>query len=78
MVLSSESQSFMERELLEKIRQLMKFIREAVEELKKVSWLTRPQMIASTWFVVLLVIVFSVFVGVLDFVIMNSFHFFIS
>ncbi|MBK8871421.1 MAG: preprotein translocase subunit SecE [Elusimicrobia bacterium] len=68
----------MRRLIVEKIRQFLKFVREAVEELKKVSWLTRPQMIASTWFVILLVIVFSVFVGVLDFLIMNSFHFFIS
>jgi preprotein translocase SecE subunit len=60
---------------LEKIRQLIQFFREAAEELKKVSWLTRPQMMASTWLVILLVIVFSVFVGALDFVIAKSFHF---
>ncbi len=63
---------------MEKIRQLFQFFRDAAEELKKVSWLTRPQMLASTWLVILLVIVFSIFVGVLDFIISTSFHFLIS
>lgn len=63
---------------MEKIRELFQFFRDAYEELKKVSWLTRPQMMASTWLVILLVIVFSIFVGALDFVILKSFHFFIS
>ncbi|MBL8023360.1 MAG: preprotein translocase subunit SecE [Elusimicrobia bacterium] len=61
-----------------KIRELFQFFREAYEELKKVSWLTRPQMMASTWLVILLVIVFAVFVGALDFVISRSFNFIIS
>jgi preprotein translocase SecE subunit len=63
---------------VEKIRQLIQFFRDAAEELKKVSWLTRPQMLASTWLVILLVIVFSIFVGALDFIIAKSFHFLIS
>lgn len=63
---------------MEKIQQLIQFFRDATEELKKVSWLTRPQMLASTWLVILLVIVFSIFVGTLDFIISNSFHFLIS
>lgn len=63
---------------MEKIRQLFQFFRDAAEELKKVSWLTRAQMMASTWLVILLVIVFSIFVGALDFVISTSFHFLIS
>lgn len=61
-----------------KIRELFQFFREAYEELKKVSWLTRPQMMASTWLVILLVIIFAVLVGALDFVIAKSFSFLIS
>ncbi len=52
---------------------LIQFIKEAYEELKKVTWLTRPQMIASTWLVILLVIVMSVYVGFVDFVIARVF-----
>lgn len=63
---------------MDKIRELFQFFRDAAEELKKVSWLTRTQMMASTWLVILLVIVFSVFVGLLDFLITTSFHFLIS
>jgi preprotein translocase SecE subunit len=45
------------------------FFKEAYEELKKVSWLTRPQMIASTWLVVFLVAIFAVYVSVVDLII---------
>lgn len=52
---------------------LIQFIKEAYEELKKVTWLTRQQMIASTWLVILLVIVMSVYVGFVDFLIARVF-----
>ena len=58
---------------MEKIRQLFQFFKDAVEELKKVSWLSRAQMVASTWLVILLVIVFAIFVGAVDFVITRLF-----
>ena len=48
---------------------LIQFFKEAYEELKKVTWLTRPQMLASTWLVIVLVIIFAIYVGVVDFVI---------
>ncbi len=48
---------------------LIQFVKEAYEELKRVSWLTRPQMIASTWLVIFLVIVFSIYVGFMDYII---------
>ncbi len=51
------------------IHRLFKFVKEAYEELKKVTWLSRTQMIASTWLVILLVIIFAIYVGVVDFVI---------
>jgi preprotein translocase subunit SecE len=54
---------------------LIQFIKEAYEELKRVTWLTRPQMIASTWLVILLVIVMSIYVGMVDFIIARIFGF---
>lgn len=48
---------------------VVRFFKEAYEELKRVSWLSRQQMIASTWLVILLVIIFAIYVGVVDLVI---------
>jgi preprotein translocase subunit SecE len=39
------------------------------QELKQVNWLTRKQVIASTWLVILLVIVFSIYIGLVDYII---------
>ena len=47
----------------------IRFFKDSWQELKQANWLTRPQMIASTWLVILLVIVFSIYVGFVDFVI---------
>jgi len=47
----------------------IRFFKDSWQELKQVNWLTRKQMIASTWLVILLVIVFSIYVGTVDFVI---------
>ena len=47
----------------------IRFFRDSWQELKQSNWLTRKQMIASTWLVILLVIVFSIYVGTVDFVI---------
>ncbi len=46
---------------------VISFIKEAWAELKLVSWLTVPQMLASTWLVIMLVIVMSVYIGAVDF-----------
>ena len=44
------------------------FVKESWAELKQCSWLTPPQMIASTWMVILLSAVMALFVGAVDFV----------
>ena len=44
------------------------FVREAWAELKKVAWLTVPQMIASTWIVIILVIIVAIYIGGVDFI----------
>jgi len=48
-------------------RRVIHFLREVVEELRKVSWSDKKQTIASTMVVILLVIVVAIFVGLVDF-----------
>lgn len=62
---------------LKSIRDFFRFLGDAWEELRKVTWLSRPQMIASTWLVVLLVVVFAVYVGVIDLIVTRVFAFII-
>ena len=47
---------------------LIDFFKEAWAELKQVAWLTTPQMIASTWIVVILVFVVAIYIATVDFV----------
>ena len=42
------------------------FLDEVTAEMKKVSWSTRRELLASAWIVVVSVIVFSVVLGVFD------------
>jgi preprotein translocase subunit SecE len=51
------------------MEKLIQFFKESWAELKQVSWLTVPQMIASTWVVIILVIVMAIYLGGVDFVI---------
>ena len=44
------------------------FVKEAWAELKQVAWLTTPQMIASTWIVIILVIVVAIYISGVDFI----------
>jgi len=62
---------------LSHIRELFQFLKDAWAELNLVSWLTRNQMLASTWLVVLFVIVFAVYVGLLDIAVSKAFGLFI-
>jgi preprotein translocase SecE subunit len=50
------------------MNQIIAFVKEAWAELKQVAWLTVPQMIASTWMVIILVILVAIFVSGVDFV----------
>lgn len=55
------------------MKNIIIFIKEAWAELKQVAWLTTPQMIASTWMVIMLVIVMAVYVGGVDFILSRLF-----
>jgi len=46
---------------------IVTFVKESWAELKQVSWLTTPQMIASTWLVIILAAVMALYVSVVDF-----------
>jgi preprotein translocase SecE subunit len=52
---------------------ILVFFRESWAELKQVAWLTVPQMIASTWMVIILVIIMAIYVGSVDFVLSRVF-----
>jgi preprotein translocase SecE subunit len=45
---------------------LIRFFKDSWQEMKLVTWLTRAQMVASTWLVIFLVFVFTVFVFFVD------------
>ena len=50
------------------ITKVITFSKEAWGELKQVAWLTTPQMIASTWLVIILVIVVALYIAGVDFI----------
>ena len=45
----------------------VRFIREVIAELKKVTWPTPKQTLASTSIVIIVVIIVSLFLGIVDF-----------
>lgn len=48
-------------------KKITQFLREVIEELRKVSWSDRKQTIGSAVVVILLVIAIAIFVGLVDF-----------
>lgn len=50
------------------MQNVISFFKESWSELKQVAWLTTPQMIASTWMVIMLVIIMAIYVGGVDFI----------
>lgn len=49
-------------------KQAVQFVKEAIAELKKVTWLSRKEVIASTIVVIILVVIIGIFVSAIDFV----------
>ena len=60
------------------IRQIIQFIKEAYLELKKVSWLSKKELIASTVVVIIFIFLFSIFVGLVDFILAKIMSVFIG
>jgi preprotein translocase subunit SecE len=46
---------------------ISKFLNEVAVELKKVSWPTREELLASTWIVISITFILAVYVGTADF-----------
>ena len=59
-------------------KKLIEFVREAYFELRKVNWLSRKELIASTVVIVIFIILASFYVGLIDFVLARILSVFLS
>ncbi|PKN00981.1 MAG: preprotein translocase subunit SecE [Elusimicrobia bacterium HGW-Elusimicrobia-1] len=59
------------------VHSLKSFFIEAYEELKKVSWLSKKEVIASTIGIIIIVVVASLYIGVVDFLLSKTLGVFI-
>ncbi|MEZ5358937.1 MAG: preprotein translocase subunit SecE [Candidatus Zixiibacteriota bacterium] len=50
------------------MQKIVKFLKETVAEMKKVTWPTRQEIVGSTVVTVVVSIIVSIFIGVVDFV----------
>ena len=50
------------------IQKLIQFVKEAIDELKKVTWLGRKEVLASTVVIAVLIIIVAIFIGSVDFI----------
>ena len=48
--------------------QMMQFFRESYAELRRVTWLSRKEVIGSTFVIIILIFILAVFVSLMDFV----------
>jgi len=60
------------------IKQIVQFIKEAYLELKKVSWLSKKEIVASTIVVIIFIFLFSIFVGFVDLILAKVMSIFIG
>lgn len=49
-------------------KKLIRFIKEAIAELKKVSWPGKKQVMGSTGLIIVMIIIFALFLGLIDFI----------
>lgn len=49
------------------LTQVIQFFVDAYAELRKVTWLSRKEVIASTIIIIILVVIVAIFVGIADF-----------
>ncbi|MFN3966556.1 MAG: preprotein translocase subunit SecE [Endomicrobiia bacterium] len=64
--------------MMKYINQAIQFIKEAYSELKKVSWLSKKEVVASTVVVIIFVLLLSIFVGFVDFILAKIMSIFIG
>lgn len=58
-------------------KKAVQFVKEAYAELKKVTWLGKKEVMASTVVVIILVIAVAIFVGAVDFVLVRVLNIFL-
>ncbi len=54
------------------MKKIVQFFKESVSELKKVSWPSREDVLASTKVVVVSVVIFAVVLGLVDFLLVSG------
>jgi preprotein translocase subunit SecE len=59
----------------EVVQKIIQFIKEAKIELKKVTWPTPKQTLASTAVVIIIVFIVSIYLGIIDFVLAKAVKF---
>lgn len=57
---------------MEKIDKAKEFLAESKQELKKVTWPTKKQTMTSTWVVLAVTVVLSIFLGLVDLVLSKA------
>jgi preprotein translocase subunit SecE len=55
------------------IHKAILYVKEAYNELKKVSWLGKKEVIASTVVVLMLIVIVAIYVGTIDFILVKIF-----
>ncbi|MDI6640839.1 MAG: preprotein translocase subunit SecE [Elusimicrobiota bacterium] len=50
------------------LNQLVAFLKEVYSELRKVSWLSKKEVLASTIVVIIFVLIVAIFIGLVDFI----------
>lgn len=63
---------------MEFIENAKQFLLEARQELRKVTWSTKQQVMASTWIVLGVVIIISIFLGIVDLVLAKIVRYILS
>lgn len=55
------------KKIIDFVKSIISFVKEAYIELKKVHWLSRKEVVASTIVVIVLIFILSIYVGIIDF-----------
>jgi len=60
------------------MNKVINYFKSSLEELKKVTWPTRPQALRSTAIVIVMSVGIAVFLGVLDYIFTFAFQYFLK
>lgn len=60
------------------MKKIIQFFKESFAELKKVTWPTRDEVMASTRVLIIAVLIFAIVLGFVDFLLYQAFYFLFS